>query len=471
MRKIGILLLVLLLCVSLFACAEVENAQNAFLRSPEGRMIGRTFREVEAAFGPFSLVYFEQDHPAAYIFGRSNVAFYFDAPQVQDAWAKQLANGVGYIPGAVALRDIQPGDVCVGVSGRIRDFGVADSDVAEISRYMASLRPASVETSNNTVYMVTTTDQAYDVYLYCAKGEVAVTSDHQVRIMAAGTEAQQEINPVADPNVTEFSFGGTVIPVNETRVEVRGDSAAHRTVTAKEFSDLVLYCPHLKTLILDYCDVSGEEQLGQLTELTYLEIMTCAVSDVSFVQELTNLTHLGLCHNDISDVTPLEELKLTYLNIADNPKLGNSAVRSVAKITTLNELYLYSLNISELSALKMLRHLNTLNINNDSRITQKELSKLTKLTRLHTLQINGTGVTSLDFLFTDFPNLKALEARRMRKLENRNQSFLNLVAHPSLTKLTLGKDDKDSLDADALANYGTTAEDWFKSHGITVKYR
>ena len=188
MKRIAVILLVLLLCGSLVACAEVQHAQDVFVSSPEGAMIGKTYREVETAFGPLSMVFFEADRPVAYVFSKTNVTFHFDAAQAQAGWRSQLAGGVGYIPAAIALRDIQAADVCTGVSGRIRDFGIPDSDVTQLSMYLQFLRSSATETKTNTIYTVTTGDGAYDVYIYCARGEITVTADHQIRVMTAGLE-------------------------------------------------------------------------------------------------------------------------------------------------------------------------------------------------------------------------------------------------------------------------------------------
>ena len=86
MKRIVVLLLAVLLCGSLLACVEAQRAQDAFVTSAEGALIGKTFRDVEAAFGPFSMVYFEEEKPAAYIFAYTNVVFHFDAPQAQSIW-------------------------------------------------------------------------------------------------------------------------------------------------------------------------------------------------------------------------------------------------------------------------------------------------------------------------------------------------------------------------------------------------
>ena len=466
-KRIGSLLLALLLCGGLFACVEAQNVQDAFARSPEGAMIGRTFREVEAAFGPFAMAFLEEDQPVACVFSKTNVLFYFDESQAMASWRTILTNGVGYIPGAIALRDIQGTDVCIGVSGRIRDFGIADSDVEKMAGYMQFFHLPSTETKTNTVYTVTTTDQAYDVYIYCGLGETAVTADHRIQVMAAGASAA----PAPEPNVTEFTFGEAVIPVGATEVEVRGTSSVHKTITAKEFADLVKYCPHLTSLVVDCCDVAGEEQIGKLTELTKLELMSCGIPDIAFVRNLTELTWLSLCHNRISDITPIEDLPLTYLNLGDNPDLRNSDLSSVGMLTSLDSLYLYTLDISSLSSLKHLKRVTNLNLNSCSRITEENFEKVANMIHLKTLRINGTSVTNLDFLFEYFTELKELEARKLKKLENYEQSIFKLAEHPSLKKLTLSKDKQPDLDAAAAVAYEMSASDYFKSHGITVTYK
>ena len=464
MKKIVALLLTLLLCGSLFACVAVQNAQDAFFQSEAGSMIGKTYEEVEAAFGPLSVVYLEKDRPAAYIFNNSTVSFHFHAPLVQKRWAALLTDKVGFIPSSIALRDIQPTDKCIGVSGRIRDFGIADSDVNELSASLQTLRPEPEETKTNTIYTLTTPDQNYEVRVFCAKGETAVTPNHQIQVMLT------KLTPAADPSVTEFTFGGVTIPVGETKVEVRGTSKVHKTFTTQEFTDLVTYCPNLQSLVLDYGELSGVEQVGLLTDLTYLEIMTCGLNDISFVEDLTKLTHLSICHNNVSDITPIEDLPLTYLNLADNP-IGNGDLRSVGYINTMETLYIYSLNISDLSAISPLKRLTILNVNNDSRLNADDLSVVNCFPKLRKLQINGTGVTDLDFLFDDCPGLKELDARKLNKLDDRNETLLALAQHPNLTKLSLSKDIQESLDEDALALYSMSATDWFASQDVKVSFQ
>ena len=80
-------------------------------------------------------------------------------------------------------------------------------------------------------------------------------------------------------------------------------------------------------------------------------------------------------------------------------------------------------------------------------------------------------MTDLDFLFDDCPGLKELDARKLNKLDNRNEMLLALAQHPHLTKLSLSKDIQESLDEDAQALYSMSAEDWFTSQDVKVSFQ
>ena len=110
-------------------------------------------------------------------------------------------------------------------------------------------------------------------------------------------------------------------------------------------------------------------------------------------------------------------------------------------------------------------------MNNDSRLNEDDLSVVNCFPKLRKLQINGTGVTDLDFLFDDCPGLKELDARKLNKLDDRNETLLALAQHPNLTKLSLSKDIQESLDEDALALYSMSATDWFASQDVKVSFQ
>ena len=186
MKKIVVTLLALLLCVSAFGCVESQRVQDTFQGSAEGKMIGKTFQDIEAEFGPFSMVYLDAEWTPMYLFTKTNVGFYFNDVGTPDSWAAMLKNGTTFIPAAVALQTVRGKDVCTGVSGRICDFGIPADDVSALSQYLNVFQINSYDTDLNTVYTVTTADQALDVYVFVKKGSKSILSEDQVRVMQAG---------------------------------------------------------------------------------------------------------------------------------------------------------------------------------------------------------------------------------------------------------------------------------------------
>ena len=186
MKKIVGTLLALLLCVSAFGCVESQRVQDTFQGSAEGKMIGKTFQDIEAEFGPFSMVYLDAEWTPAYLFSKTNVGFYFNGIGTPDSWATMLKNGTSFIPAAVALQSVRSTDVCTGVSGRISDFGIPAEDISTLSQYLSVFQINSRDTDLNTVYTVTTADQTLDVYVFAKKGSKSIAGDDQVRVMKAG---------------------------------------------------------------------------------------------------------------------------------------------------------------------------------------------------------------------------------------------------------------------------------------------
>ena len=187
MKKLAVILLAVLLCVSAVGCAESQRVQSTFQASAEGSMIGKTFQEVEAAFGPFSMVYLEADWMPMYLFSKTNVGFYFGGVGTPSSWAAMLQSGTTLIPAAVALQTVRSTDVCTGVVGRISDFGISEGDINSLSQYLNVFQLKSYDTNDNTVYTVTTGDQTLDVYVLTRKGSKGFTGDDQVRVVKAGT--------------------------------------------------------------------------------------------------------------------------------------------------------------------------------------------------------------------------------------------------------------------------------------------
>ena len=136
MKKAILIIVAILLCVSAFGCVESQRVQDTFQGSAEGKMIGKTFQDIEAEFGPFSMVYLDAEWTPMYLFTKTNVGFYFNDVGTPDSWAAMLKNGTTFIPAAVALQTVRGKDVCTGVSGRICDFGIPADDVSALSQYL-----------------------------------------------------------------------------------------------------------------------------------------------------------------------------------------------------------------------------------------------------------------------------------------------------------------------------------------------
>ena len=195
MKKAILIIVAILLCVSAFGCVESQRVQDTFQGSAEGKMIGKTFQDIEAEFGPFSMVYLDAEWTPMYLFTKTNVGFYFNDVGTPDSWAAMLKNGTTFIPAAVALQTVRGKDVCTGVSGRICDFGIPADDVSALSQYLNVFQINSYDTDLNTVYTVTTADQALDVYVFVKKGSKSILSEDQVRVMQAGVMAAASAAP------------------------------------------------------------------------------------------------------------------------------------------------------------------------------------------------------------------------------------------------------------------------------------
>ena len=89
--------------------------------------------------------------------------------------------------------------------------------------------------------------------------------------------------------------------------------------------------------------------VGQLTELTFLDLDGNAITDIATVSGLTNLTVLGLRDNSITDISPVAGLtNLTTLGLSGN---SISDISAVSGLTNLTRLWLANNSISDLSPL------------------------------------------------------------------------------------------------------------------------
>lgn len=145
---------------------------------------------------------------------------------------------------------------------------------------------------------------------------------------------------------------------------------------------LVLHTPH----------AVGFSALGELSNLTYLDLSGCYdIADISFLRNLTELVYLDLNTNNISNLSTLSKLtKLEYLNL--NAVFDKGFSHSIEDISVLRnmvnlkELHLYGNRIADLSPLKNLASLEVLDLGNNN---IKNLSALSGLTQLTTLNLGN----------------------------------------------------------------------------------
>ena len=68
--------------------------------------------------------------------------------------------------------------------------------------------------------------------------------------------------------------------------------------------------PHLRVLILgENQKLKNLEPIGELQDLEYLELFTCAFRDITPLTKLPRLMDLNLCNNAVTDWRPLKEMK------------------------------------------------------------------------------------------------------------------------------------------------------------------
>jgi Leucine-rich repeat (LRR) protein len=272
--------------------------------------------------------------------------------------------------------------------------------------------------------------------------------------------------PPATPLPDSFLFGGVTVKRGETNItgskavdgkKINGDSKGLKHITADEVEMLVLMCPDLKTLDLDYCWFDTYEPLSKLTKLEHLELKSCGTSnagvpltEIEFVRPLVNLKKLNLCHNQISDLDPLKNLKkLQYLQLGDN-KINDDELEIIAKLENLTELYLYKNAITDASKLKKLSKVTILNLAYNKGF--KNLDPLAEMKSLKDLRINNTGVKTLAAL-SMFKKLEVINVAGLNLGFSEYYGYMPFC--PNLKKFKISRKDGNAILAgDALLNDG-----------------
>jgi internalin A len=184
------------------------------------------------------------------------------------------------------------------------------------------------------------------------------------------------------------------IPVNVTLGEATNDAAS-------QLGDL----KNLTTLNLSNSKVSDVSPLKDLKNLTTLNLSRSEVSDVSPLKNLKNLTTLDLSYSKVSDVSPLKDLEnLTTLNLDFTAVSDVLPLKDLKNLTTL-KLYPTAAAVSDVSPLKDLKGLTTLDLNSSKVSDVSPLKDLKNLTRLDLSSSKVSDVSPLK----DLKNLTTLE--------------------------------------------------------------
>ena len=156
--------------------------------------------------------------------------------------------------------------------------------------------------------------------------------------------------------------------------------------------------------------------LGQLTNLTELNLGRSRLSDISALSTLTNLKHLDIGFNEISHIGPVSGLQNLETLLASNNRVDD--VTDLTELGDLIHLDLSDNKIVDIAPLSGVAKLQELDIS-DNEVA--DLAHLSGLEQLQRLEMKGTGVvdlssleglrqlTYLDASWNEFEDLSSLE--------------------------------------------------------------
>ena len=256
-----------------------------------------------------------------------------------------------------------------------------------------------------------------------------------------------EPTPTPAPELPDsFSFGGMEVQTGQETVRVTGKQNSPIRITPEEMDMLIMLCPNLKTLTLNYCSMEDYSRIGELTDLRNLMISgttsaqdpDAPLADIDWMGSLGDLRSLYLPYNRIDDIhvlaklTKLEELNLAWNNITD------SELKYLTGLP-LEKLYLYCNSaLRDVSALSKIKSLELLHIGGNKKLRFSGIKELTNLSHLLELDISYCPVE--DFLWIkDFKRLETLRIEYSDFIDP--DAYYDLAASETLQTVVISKED------------------------------
>lgn len=204
LRKLVFILLIVYFIALLVGCVSSNNVLGVIQNAPEVKMVGKTFGEVENQFGSLSMVYYDQGE-ALFVFEKTTICFFFDGFDIFSVLDNDNTKKQSSIPAAIVLRKISLSEVCTGVSGRVKDYGITDLNLL---RSAFSNSELSSDNSESFAFHRTTSD-GFFIAIYCNQSdtieeddELVVTKSENSSISAEESILNTTPKPTAAPTPT-----------------------------------------------------------------------------------------------------------------------------------------------------------------------------------------------------------------------------------------------------------------------------
>lgn len=275
-----------------------------------------------------------------------------------------------------------------------------------------------ISASSNTIYVLEGTVECVDESGNCAK----VSRGQKATVAGSVDVERMELSDIPDFVLREErpadGFGGNthfvswedsglkdhVMEWNDKYLEEQ-----MRGITKIYEGDIMLsdVWELTKLRILNQQGMENIIALGELTNLTYLELNGNQLEDISPLSRLVNLTYLDLGFNRITDLGPLKGLvNLTWLDLGNNYNLTD--LSALSGLTNMAELDLFNTNISDISVLSNMTNLVSLNLGGCDNVT--DISPLRNLVNLSYLNLAFTNVTD----FSPLDDLPYIDSSRYK---------------------------------------------------------